>query len=244
MRAGPVGSIVIGMNDIDRRTFLRALGGAASALVLAPLATSCGGAACDAPGADTASTSGAEATEPASPMEIPRERPADWDPVAFNRTRANAGAVPASYLDAINAADGAMNALGKHLPFVPTLPPGTVPAGMIAIMWGDPTKGHARHPNAVRDASNEMHGHWYDWIEIRKAVDGPAVAQRSEYPEWPAPASGRFAVLGGGDITDDAGKNTVYLAALPSDVRPGDTVRVFARCLTHGEYVDFLTVPS
>lgn len=38
------------------------------------------------------------------------------------------------------------------------------------------------------------------------------------------------------------GKNTIYLVALPSDVGPGDTVRSWAHCLTHGEYIDFLAV--
>ena len=75
-----------------------------------------------------------------------------------------------------------------------------------------------------------------------KATEGEAITQRSVYPEWPGGEG--YAVLGGGDITADAGKNTVYLAALPSDVRPGDLVRIHANCLTHGEYVDFLVVPG
>jgi hypothetical protein len=68
----------------------------------------------------------------------------------------------------------------------------------------------------------------------------------SRYSEWPGISpddNGAYAVFGGGEITDDAGKNTIYLAALPPGVVSGDTVRIWAHCLTHGEYVDFITVP-
>lgn len=226
------------MTQLDRRQFIRVLGSASTAFVLAPILTSC------ASSDPVAASSGAESVSSSRVPAPPDTRPSDWDAVAYNRTRANAGAVPASYLDAINAADGAANAIGKHLPYIPQLEPGVVPEGMVAIMWGDPSKGHAAHPNAVRNESNHMEGHWYDWIEARKAVDSSVVVQRSTYPEWPAPADGRFAVRGGGDITADAGKNTVYLVALPPGVGPGDTVRIFAHCLTHGEYVDFITLPA
>ena len=46
---------------------------------------------------------------------------------------------------------------------------GAVRAGMIALMWGDPAKGHAKHPNAVRNETNNGEGHWYDRIAVRKA---------------------------------------------------------------------------
>ena len=50
------------------------------------------------------------------------------------------------------------------------------------------------------------------------------------------------AVAGGGDITAESGKNTVYLCKLPDGLQKGDTVRIWAHCLTHGEYVDFIEV--
>ena len=113
-------------------------------------------------------------------------------------------------------------------------------------MWGDTSKGYARHPNAARSEANNQQGHWYDWIRIRKAVEGETEELQSNYSDWPGTApsdNGAYAVFGGGDITADSGKNTIYLAALPEGVKSGDRVRVWAHCLTHGEYVDFLTVP-
>jgi hypothetical protein len=113
-------------------------------------------------------------------------------------------------------------------------------------MWGDPAKGHAKHPNAPRSESNPE-GHWYNWIKIRKATDGDAQEIESRFSNWPTTEptdNGRYAAFEGTDPAADAGKNTVYLVALPPDVRPGDTVRVHAHCLTHGEYVDFVTVPT
>lgn len=226
---------------LDRRQFLRILGSGTAVALLSPLTTSCASTASPAApeGDGTASTTGDE-LPPA--LRIPRSKPDDWDPIAFNRDRGHAGAIPESYWPSIDAADGVPNALGKHLPYVPAIEGFTVTAGTIAIMWGDTSKGYAKHPNAVRNETNQNHGHWYDWIEIRKATEGEAITQRSDYPEWPGGEG--YAVLGGGDITADAGKNTVYLAALPSDVRPGDLVRIHANCLTHGEYVDFLVVPG
>lgn len=227
------------MTQIDRRSFLENLALMTSALVLAPIASACGGDDTSSQTTGSQSTAGAD-----DPLAVPRTRPADWDPIAFNRTRGNAGAIPESYRPDINAPEGATQALGKHLPYVPSLPDGTVPSGFIALMWGDPSKGHAKHPNAVRNETNNNEGHWYDTITLRKAVEDQAETMESTYPEWPAAeGTGRYAVLGGGDITGDAGKNTVYLARLPSDVRSGDLVRVHAHCLTHGEYVDFVLVP-
>jgi hypothetical protein len=176
---------------------------------------------------------------------VPLCRPDDWDPIAFNRDRGNAGAIPESYRDAINGPDGVTAHLGKHLPYFPDLGEVPVPAGFAAIMWGDPSQGYLRHPNAEPNESNNHEGHWYNWIRIRKAVDGEAEELQSTYTGWPLAGegdSGAYAVFGGGDITEDSGKNTIYLAALPADLEPGDTIRIHAHCLTHGEYVDFLTV--
>jgi hypothetical protein len=112
-------------------------------------------------------------------------------------------------------------------------------------MWGDPAKGHAKHPNAVRSEANKNQGHWYNWIKIRKATDGEAEELQSLYPEWPGTTDEQkkqYVVQGGGDITAESGKNTVYLTGLPKDCKPGDTIRIWAHCLTHGEYVDFMTI--
>ncbi|HJK98607.1 MAG TPA: hypothetical protein RMF84_15390 [Polyangiaceae bacterium LLY-WYZ-14_1] len=158
--------------------------------------------------------------------------------------RGNAGAIPESYLDEINGPDGDTEHLGKHLPYLAGIDAEVVPAGMVALMWGNPENGHARHPNAAPTADNPE-GHWYDWIRIRKAVEGDAEETESRYRGWPEaenPADGAYAVKGGGEITADGGRNTIYLAQLPADVRPGDTIRIHAHCLTHGEFVDFLAV--
>lgn len=216
----------------DRRAFLRQLAAASGAVVLMPTVAACGAAS----QVDDALVSA---------TDVPLVPPTGWDPIAFNRLRGNAGAIPDSYLDDINGPEGARSHLGKHLPYVPALDAAAVPSGMIAIMWGDPDKGHARHPNAVRSEGNNFEGHWYNWIRVRKATPGDAEELQSTYTDWPgdgADATGAYAVFGGGALTDDAGKNTMYLAALPSDVRPGDRIRIHAHCLTHGEYVDFLTL--
>jgi hypothetical protein len=228
------------MKRLDRRSFLENLTATAAAFVLAPVATACSGDDSSASTTTTTTTtSGAD-----DPLAIPRTKPAAWDPIAFNRERGNAGAIPESYRADINGPDGPMKHLGKHLPYVPAVDRSAVPAGFIALMWGDPSVGHAKHPNAVRNESNHNEGHWYDTITIRKAVEGPAAEMESTYPEWPtATGNGAYASLGGGPITADDGKNTIYLARLPDDVRSGDLVRIHAHCLTHGEYVDFLTVP-
>lgn len=216
----------------DRRAFLRTLATAAGAVVLVPAVSACGGASATPDG-------------PSAAPSIPKARPSGWDPLAFNRTRGNAGAIPDSYLTDINGPDGDVQHLGKHLPWTPDVDAALVPAGFVAIMWGDPDAGYARHPNAPRTDDNPE-GHWYDWIRVRKATDGEAAELESVYTDWPGTApddTGAYAVFGDGDITDDAGKNTIYLAALPDDVQSGDVVRVYAHCLTHGEYVDFVEIP-
>lgn len=225
------------MSLIDRRNFLQRLAAATGAVVLVPSVSACGGS-------QASSEPTSQAASSMTPA-VPETEPADWEPISFNRERGNAGAIPDSYLPSINGEDGETAHLGKHLPYVPDTDGLEVPAGYIAIMWGDPDKGHTRHPNAPRNESNNNEGHWYNWIRIRKADDPSSQELESSYSEWPGidPSdNGAYAVYGGGDITEDSGKNTVYLAALPEGVSSGDRIRVYAHCLTHGEYVDFITV--
>ncbi|MBX3250795.1 MAG: twin-arginine translocation signal domain-containing protein [Myxococcales bacterium] len=224
-----------------RRDFLEQIAAVTGAVVLAPHTIGCS----SEPTTPPEPTSGAETPE-ADPLAVPLERPAGWDAIAYNRTRGNAGAIPESYLPSINGPDGDTNHLGKHLPFVPALSPASVPTGMLAIMWGDPSKGHTPHPNAPPTEENPE-GHWYDWIRIRKATHDEAAEAESRFSGWPTVEgadNGAYAAFEGDDPTADAGKNTVYLVQLPPDVGPGDLVRVHAHCLTHGEYVDFLTLPT
>jgi hypothetical protein len=229
-----------------RRELLELLAAAAGASVLAPIAVGCGGAAGSEQSASSASSRDGSGGEAASdPLAVPTTRPEGWDAIAFNRARGNAGAIPEDYRDEINGPDGELMHLGKHLPYVPTLPTGAVPAGMIALMWGDPSLGRTRHPNAPPSETVPT-GHWYDWIRIRKATAGEAPEATSTYGGWPAVLAsdnGRILAQEGTDPTADLGKNTVYLAQLPEGVASGDTIRIHANCLTHGEYVDFLTVP-
>lgn len=235
---------------MDRREFVKNLALGTGCVVLLPAVTACGGAK------DMMKAEPPVAPPPDAPKEmvenaqeavesgVPMVQPPDWDAVQFNKVRGLAGAIPASYHASITADDGDVKHLGKHLPYVPEVSGELVPPGFIAIMWGDPAKGHAKHPNAAKSADNPD-GHWYNWIRVRKAVAEDAEELQSEYPSWPElgeGANGQYAVAGGGEITADGGKNTIYLAALPKDVKAGDTVRIFAHCLTHGEYVDFITI--
>jgi len=186
------------------------------------------------------------APEPPAPAKVPMLRPEGWDPIAFNRDRGNAGAIPESYHGDINGADGEAEHLGKHLPYIPDTTGLEVPMGYLALMWGDPAHGYAKHPNAPEGAEAYPRGHWYDWVKIRKATDGDAEEVETRFSGWPATGagdSGRYLVAGGGAIEDDGGKNTIYLVELPADVKPGDTIRVWAHCLYHGEYVDFIAIP-
>lgn len=220
---------------IERRTMLQGLAAALGGVVLMP-SVACVARAQSMP-------TGPGATLP----NVPMRKPESWDPVEYNRVRGNAGAIPESYLGDINGPDGDWDHLGKHLPYVPATEGFALPEGFLAIMWGDPAKGHTKHPNAVRSEANGHEGHWYNWIRVRVADEGEWQELESRYSDWPGttPAdNGAYAVWGGGDITAESGKNTVYLAALPPDARPGMTIRVWAHCLTHGEYVDFLTVPG
>lgn len=227
------------MSSASRRQFLLHLSRLTGAVVLMPSVSACSGAPAQPTSMPSASAG--------SPVEtLPRTAGPDWDAFAFNRERGRAGAIPESYLDDILSASGDTDHLGKHLPYVPAFDPATAPEGYLPVMWGDPDKGHARHPNAVRSEANNHEGHWYNWIRVRKATEDDAMELESRYSDWPGTTqddTGAYAVFGGGEITDDAGKNTIYLAALPPDVQSGDVVRIWAHCLTHGEYVDFLTVP-
>lgn len=183
---------------------------------------------------------------PPEPEAPPVTKPDGWDPIAYNRDRGNAGAIPKSYREAINGPDGVEKHLGKHLPYQPELTTEVAPEGHVALMWGDPQKGHTRHPNADRGPANNNEGHWYNWIRIRKAVEGDdATEVQSDFSGWPKTAdadTGKYVGLAGKEVESEQGKNTIYLARLPKGVKPGDTVRIWAHCLTHGEYVDFLTL--
>lgn len=240
-------------DETNRRAFLRDVGLTAGAVALAPSALS----ACNRQ-ADTETTP--DSTEPATdgvepvaetlqadPLAIPQTRPADWNAITFNQNRGNAGAIPESYHGSINGEEGANGHLGKHLPYLPDMEASAVPDGFIALMWGNPELSHTRHPNATTGTAGYERGHWYDWVKVRKAVEGDAQELETTFTGWPEPGegqTGQYAVQGGGEITEDSGKNTIYIVQLPPDVAPGDMIRVQGHCLYHGEYVDFLTIPS
>jgi len=219
-----------------RRTFLKNLAVAAGGVVLLPLVTGC-------PGVKTDPIDDASPAAPEAPEAVPTTKPEGWDPIAYNKARGNAGKIPETYHASINGPDGDAKHLGKHLPYVPEVDAALVPEGFVAIMWGDPKKGHAKHPNAAKSDANKE-GHWYNWIEVRKAT-AEAAAEKSEYPTWPATGdikAAGYLVEGDKPMDAEKGIHTIYLAKLPGDVKKGDTVRIWAHCLTHGEYVDFLTV--
>lgn len=178
-------------------------------------------------------------------VALPLARPQGWDAIAFNRERGNAGAVPENYRSQINGPESERAHIGKHLPYLPTLAAGAVPSGMLGLMFGDPSLGRTRHPNDSPSAAMPR-GHWFDWVKVRKATDGDAEERVSHFNGWPVPSpsdNGRIIPQEGDDPTADHGKNSVYLVALPPDVRPGDTLRVVGHCIAHGEYVDFVTLP-
>lgn len=240
------------MDDKTRRVFLQQLGAATGAVALAPVIGSCNRQAGGEP------TTPATGDEPAAgevvgdvaadapqgelaieALTVPQTRPDDWDPIAFNRQRGNAGAVPESYHESINSGDGPV---GKHIPYLPAVAAGVVPEGYVAIMFGDPSQNYPQHPASAPEEGVE--GHWYNWIRIRRATDGEAQEIETSFGGWPETSgddAGQYAVMGGGDITADAGRNTIYLAQLPPDVGPGETIRVIAHCTLHGEYAQFLT---
>lgn len=212
----------------SRRTFVKQAALFTGAMVLMPSITSCGRSS---------------AVMANDPLFIPVVKPAHWDAVAFNKERALVGGAPASYHGAIGGTDGDKKHVGKHLPY---LPKGvSVPDGYVAVMFGDADKGFARHPNS--EAAEEIgdDGHWYDWIEVRKAVEGDADVVKSVYSSWPAPAAsdnGKVLGFNGKAVTDNGGRETVYLAALPKGVAKGDMISVRGHCKKHGDWVDFFTL--
>lgn len=223
--------------ETTRRDLLKQLGALLGAVVLTPTSSGCSSTQTPAP-------TTAPSVAATSALALPRARPADWDAIAFNRARGNAGAVPETYRAQINGPDAERQHIGKHLAYVPTLAANAVPAGMLGLMFGDPSLGRTRHPN---DAVGESapRGHWFSWVKVRKATDDDAPEAESRFGAWPTPPadSGRFIAQEGSDITADHGKNTVYLVTLPPGVAPGDLVRVHAHCISHGEFVEFVTVP-
>lgn len=222
-------------DHFTRRQWLELASTALGLSALVPLSVSC-----------ATTTAMSSPPLPTDPLAIPLIKSASWDPIAFNRARGNAGAIPETYREKINGEDGATQHLGKHLPYLPPLSPSIVPAGMLGIMWGDPARGYAQHPNAPI-SSDVPTGHWYNWIRLRRAVDGEAEETESRFSAWPIVNPGDNGKLGaqeGEDPASSQGKNTVYFAAIPSDARPSDLLRVHAHCLTHGEYVDFVRLPG
>ena len=181
-----------------------------------------------------------------TPSGVPAELPTDWDAVKFNLERGQRGAIPEAYMGDIKGPDGVPKHLGKHLPYVPNgIPDDRLPSGYLPIMWGNPELGYAKHPNAPRSEENPE-GPWYDWIRVAKAGE-PATELETRFDEWPKPTEavqGRIIGADGKDPTEDSGKNTAYLALLPEGCKPGDVLRVWAHCLTHGEYVDFVTLSA
>lgn len=227
----------------DRREFLRQLAIATGGVVVLPMTISCQGET-NPKTSEGVEEGAVEVVEPVM-AAVPLVLAADWDSVAFNTERGNAGGIPQGYLPDINGPDGVAKHMGKHLPYVPSVDKALVPEGYLAIMWGDPTKGHAMHPQAPKGTEVYPLGHWYNWIRVRKAIEGKALEVESGFTEWPGPSEGDiglFVAADGGELMADGGKNTVYLVKLPDDVGPGDTVRIYGHCLYHGEYVDFVTV--
>ncbi|MEZ4394621.1 MAG: hypothetical protein R3A48_26410 [Polyangiales bacterium] len=229
--------------ETTRRDLLKHLA-LASVALLTPSVVGC--SSTGAQGSTTTPTPTPTPSSGGAAAALPAARPEGWDAIAFNRERGNAGAVPESYRAQINGPDAERMHIGKHLPYLPTLAPGAVPAGMLGVMFGDPSLGRTRHPN---DAPSEAmpQGHWFEWVKVRKATEGEAQEAVSRFGAWPTPPegdNGRFIPQEGTDLAADHGKNTVYLVALPPDVRPGDVVRIHGRCISHGEYVDFVTLPA
>ncbi len=212
----------------NRKDFLKNLASYTGAMVLLPTVTQCKWQKKD------------------GLLAVPFKKPSEWDSVWFNKTRGNQGAIPKTYLKDINGPDGVKKHIGKHLPYVPQIGPLKIPQGYLPIMWGDPSKGYAKHPNAPKDDSKNYEGHWYNWIRIRRSSNmGNEDELQSNYSSWPNRGeydNGDYIALNGKDITKDSGKNTIYLVALPKDVKKGDTIRIHAHCKTHGEWVDFLNV--
>ncbi len=233
------------MTELKRRAFLKQLAAYTGGVVVAPIAVSCGKSIPSVPTAGSLKADAMAGAEQAVMPEVPLVRPADWDPIAFNKKRGILGAIPASYHADINGLDGEKKHLGKHLPYVPGVDAALVPEGFVPLMWGDPSLGYAKHPNAPKGDPTYPKGHFYDWIQLRKATAEEAEETDSIFGNWPIPEAddnGQLTVFGDGEITADSGKNTVYLVGKPADVVSGDVVRIHGHCLYHGEYVDFITI--
>lgn len=188
----------------------------------------------------------AAASKPAvtggTPAGVPLVKPSDWDVVAFNTARGDAGAIPASYMAKIKAADGLPKHLGKHLPYLPkNVPADRAKDGYVSIMWGDPSLGYTMHPNAPKSEKNPE-GHWYNWIRV--TIEGNEGSEvETKFDDWPKctdAVKGMIIGLEDADPSVNGGKNSVYLAQVPTAAKSGDTLRIWAHCLTHGEYVDFV----
>ncbi len=236
--------------ESSRREFLERLATVAGATVLVPVVSACEPKPEPAAPARRRRQGGGEpprrrARAASGPLPVPPVKPAGWDAMAFNLERGKSGAIPDGYLMNIKAEGGRKNHLGKHLPYRPQVDAKRVPAGFLAVMFGDASRGFARHPNEAPRPAESYIGHWFNWIRVRKAVAGSAQELNNGYSHWPGKPSDDpklYAVKGGGDITAEGGKNTIYLVKLPGDVKPGDTVRLWGHCLHHGEYVDFLQI--
>lgn len=212
---------------MKRRTALKRL----SAIALAPAVLS----ACSKAGVQSTASASKAATNTA----LPASRPADWDAVKFNLARGAAGAIPASYMVKIKAADGIAKHLGKHLPYV--VKADGVGAGELGLMWGDASKGYAQHPNAGKSEKNPT-GHWYNWVKVRNSRTGAVMETRFDnWPKCSAAVNGRLLASQGGDVSANGGRYTIYVTKLPAGTKAGDELRIHAHCLTHGEYVDFVT---
>ncbi|MCP4600396.1 MAG: hypothetical protein GY847_07670 [Proteobacteria bacterium] len=234
------------MTISDRRVFLKQLAAFTGGAVIAPVVVSCAGASASKQTTGNVPITKSDPvtqSETSGLFDLPLARPQGWDPVSFNRDRGSAGSIPETYLNSIKGPDGIKKHLGKHLPYIPKIDSSLVPKGYIPIMWGDPSMGYTSHPNSPKGDEAYPIGHWYNWVRIRKATEKQAEEADSIFSNWPAPEdedSGRFEVFGDADITENSGKNTIYLAALPSDVNKGDIVRIHGHCLYHGEYIDFI----
>lgn len=230
----------------NRRVFLQQ--SAVAGLALPTLGSVLEGCASSKPakagGASGAASAPAEAAAKptvtgGAPAGVPITRPSDWDVVVFNTKRGEAGAIPESYMKKIKGPDGLQKHLGKHLPYQPEgMPEDRNKEGYLAIMWGDPKLGYTMHPNAPKSADNPD-GHWYNWIRV--AIEGNEGSElETTIGDWPVDGNGLIVGFDDPDPAANSGKNSVYLAQLPSGAKSGDVVRIWAHCLTHGEYVDFV----
>jgi len=226
------------MIDYERREFFKHLAALTGTVVIAPMALGCASAN---PKESTVRPIARVDASGAPP--IPEVKPDNWDPIVFNRDRGLKGAIPASYYKDINGPDGEKAHLGKHLPYIPPLKATDFPQGYIPIMWGDPAKGYTQHPSAPKFSEGYPIGHWYNWVRIKGSAAGSQEVE-SQFDAWPGAAADRdatvFATFGGGDITANSGKNTIYMLNRPGNINEGDTLRIHGHCLYHGECVDFI----